>query len=142
MQILIVDDIKSTRDEVKNILRMEDYEVFEAKNGYDALKKAEKILPDLIVSDIMMPSLNGFQLFKELKKLPHTKNIPFIFLSGRADKIEDYDRMKPAPFEFLTKPVSADDLVIAIFYALKQNSKIEQKFLNYGIEITNNITDN
>ncbi len=142
MQILIVDDIKSTREEIRNILHMEDYEVFEAKDGYDALKKAEKILPDLILSDIMMPALNGFQLFNELKKSPHTKNIPFIFLSGRGDKIDEYDKMNPAPFEFLTKPISADDLVIAIFYALRHNSTIKQKLLNYGIEITNNISDN
>jgi len=67
MKILVIDDFEAVRNEICDFFKMENYEVYHACNGLEGLVMAMKYLPDVIISDLMMPVMNGFQLFKFLK---------------------------------------------------------------------------
>jgi signal transduction histidine kinase len=79
---LVVDDTKNSRMLLSKILAANSYEPIEASNGIDALKKIEESKPDIIISDIMMPEMDGFQLCRELKKNEKLKNIPLVFYTS------------------------------------------------------------
>jgi two-component system sensor histidine kinase/response regulator len=85
-KILIVEDTLSIREEVFDILTMEGYTVFQAENGEIGFEMALKEKPDLIISDILMPEMNGFEMFEKLHKEKKTKSIPLIFLSAKGEK--------------------------------------------------------
>ena len=82
MKVLAVDDEKNSRMLLLKILAANNYEPIEASNGIEALKKIEESKPDIIISDIMMPEMDGFQLCRELKKNEKLKNIPLVFYTS------------------------------------------------------------
>ena len=86
MNILVVDDEKLIRDVIKEYLKLENYEVYEAENGIEAINIATNKNIDLIIMDIMMPKMDGYTACKEIKKI---KDIPFIMLSARSEEYED-----------------------------------------------------
>ena len=104
--ILVVDDDYDTRTVVKTILTSSGFEVADAKDGRDALDKLESISPDLIVLDIMMPGLSGYDVVVQLKQKPETQNIPVIMLTAKGEPedmlmgYKDYqvDYYIPKPF--------------------------------------------
>jgi len=77
-KILIIEDEADVRANLIDLLELEDYEVLEAENGLIGIEIARKELPDLILSDIMMPHKNGYEVLLDLQKDPHTQSIPFI----------------------------------------------------------------
>jgi signal transduction histidine kinase len=108
--ILVVDD---NADMVKYMVRLleKEYRIATASNGLQALKKVAENKPDLIISDIMMPVMDGVELLKEIKSHPGTENIPVMLLSARAgeeSRIEGYDL---GADDYLTKPFSANELL-------------------------------
>lgn len=119
--ILVVEDTEAIREELCDILRMEGFSVFEAENGLDALDIAKKEIPNLIISDVLMPGLDGFQLYKELEKNSETKEIPFIFLSAKANKEAIIKGLRMGAQDYIIKPVSPDELLYAV------NDKINKK---------------
>mgnify|MGYP000872814315 FL=1 len=113
-KILIVEDTLSIREEVFDILTMEGYTVFQAKNGEIGFEMALKEKPDLIISDILMPEMNGFEMFEKLHKEKKTKSIPLIFLSAKGEKRDIRIGMNLGAEDYLRKPVNIDDLVSVI----------------------------
>jgi two-component system, OmpR family, alkaline phosphatase synthesis response regulator PhoP len=125
IRILCVDDDRPTVTIVSAVLKKEDYEVETAMDGQDALKKAREFKPHLIVLDIMMPDMDGFQVCEHLQADPDTKKIGVVMLTAKggvddpdsqqwqfAGKVKD--RMKgfdAGALEFLTKPVKGKELV-------------------------------
>ncbi len=86
IKVLVVEDSELTREIVRNMFEQEGCEVFTAKNGIDALSKVEDVLPDLIVSDIDMPEMDGYEFLSNLKE--KKMSIPFYFLTSRENEIE------------------------------------------------------
>ena len=113
-KILIVEDTLSIREEVFDILTMEGYTVFQAENGEIGFEMALKEKPDLIISDILMPEMNGFEMFEKLNKKKKTKSIPLIFLSAKGEKRDIRIGMNLGAEDYLRKPVNIDDLVSVI----------------------------
>ena len=116
--ILVVDDNADMRNYIRFIVE-KSYPVVAAVNGMDALNKIREHKPVLVVSDIMMPMLDGFGLLKEIKQNPQTRNIPVILLSARAGeeaRIEGYDG---GADDYLAKPFSAKELVARIRAQIK-----------------------
>ncbi len=113
-KILVVEDTISVREEICDILRIENYEVFEAANGYQALALVQRTNPDLIITDILMPHLNGFKLISELKKLKTGKNIPIIVLTAKAEKSDLKHGLKLEIKDYLVKPLSISVLIDAV----------------------------
>ncbi len=102
--ILVVDDAPSNIDVVKTILS-ETYLVQAAVNGKIALKIAEKKRPDLILLDIMMPDMDGYEVCKALKNNPVTVNIPVIFVTGKDQDSDQATGLALGAIGYVTKPV-------------------------------------
>lgn len=119
MNVLIVDDEKLIRDVVKEYAISEGYHIFEAEDGEMALDIIETNKIDVIVLDIMMPKLDGFSTYKEIKKI---ENIPTIILSARS---EEYDKLLGFELgvdDYLTKPFSPKELIARIKAITKRSN--------------------
>ncbi|MDR1839510.1 MAG: hybrid sensor histidine kinase/response regulator [Treponema sp.] len=104
-RVLIVDDEKSNLEVLFNILNPE-YTIFTAKNGAAAIEIANKYLPDIVLLDIIMPDMNGFDVLAALKASGKTKNIPVIFITG-LDSVEDEEKgLELEAVDFIHKPFS------------------------------------
>ncbi len=117
-RILVVDDNADMRDYISNLLR-KSYEIATAINGADALEKIAEVKPMLILSDIMMPGMDGLEMLKALKEMPQTQQIPVILLSARAGeeaRIHGYDT---GADDYLVKPFSARELNARVAAQLK-----------------------
>jgi len=125
-KVLIVEDTLAIREEIYDILFMEGYEVFQAENGLIGFEIALKEDPDLIVSDILMPELNGFEMFEKLQKNNKTVSIPLIFLSAKAEKEDIRIGMNLGADDYLTKPTNVDDLLNAVKNKIKKKLIIDQ----------------
>lgn len=112
-KILIVEDTLAVREEIYDILLMEGYKVFQAKNGLEGYELALNESPDLIISDILMPKLNGFEMFKKLKENIKTMHIPLIFLSAKGEKEDRKFGINLGAENYLTKPINVNDLIDA-----------------------------
>lgn len=119
-KILIVEDTDQIREEVKDILLMEGYQVLEAINGRDALDKINKQLPDLVITDVLMPEMDGFELLEELNKNNKIK-VPVIVLSARADSKDKEKGISLGAIDYLVKPCSPEILIDAVEKAMNNN---------------------
>ncbi len=126
-KILIVEDNQAIRQELLDLMEMEDYQVVEAKDGEEGLRLAQEKLPDIIISDMLMPHKNGLEMMKEVKSNPFTENIPFIFLSALSDKEYIKNTLDLGAEDYLTKPISTDDLVQAVKIKLRAKRKSEER---------------
>ncbi len=119
--ILVVEDNASLRSYIELILS-ENYEVFAVENGLLALQLLEKQTPDLILSDIMMPEMDGFQLLEKLKSDPHYRHIPVVMLTARADVQDKLRALRIGVDDYLLKPFEEEELLARIGNLL-QNSR-------------------
>ena len=121
MTILVVDDRKTDRKLVSTILTSNGYEVAEAVNGIEAIEYLKKSKPDMIISDIMMPGMDGFSFLRELKKNKSLSGIPFIFYT--AHYVSEKDKELAASLgasRFLIKPTEPKDLLYEIKTTLEE----------------------
>jgi CheY-like chemotaxis protein len=109
-KILIVDDEADIRDIVRLYLTEEGFRVIEATNGQEAILKAQAERPDLIVLDIMMPGINGFEVAKHLKDDPNTKDIPIVILSVLAQD----SQYRQGILDYISKPFRQEDLIAMV----------------------------
>lgn len=127
-KILVIEDTFEVRDNLEEILSLSDYEVHTAENGKIGVRKAMEVIPDLILCDIMMPELDGFGVVRILSSKPETTDIPFIFLTAKAEK-EDFRRgMNLGADDYITKPFDDVELLDAIELRLKKSEKIKSAF--------------
>jgi PAS domain S-box-containing protein len=111
--ILLADDNADMRAYVKRLL-IANYHVEAVENGALALQKLEELVPDLVLSDVMMPDIDGFELVKRLKSAKHTSHIPVILLSARAGEEATIEGLQTGADDYLVKPFSARELVTRI----------------------------
>jgi putative two-component system response regulator len=107
--ILAVDDAPENLDVVKGALGSE-YIIKAAINGQIALKIAEKAPPSLILLDIMMPGMDGFEVCRQLKSNDHTVNIPIVFLTGEQHHLHESRALDMGAVGFITKPINVETL--------------------------------
>ncbi|MCI9280961.1 MAG: response regulator transcription factor [Bacilli bacterium] len=127
MKILVCDDETLIRDVIREYLLMDNYEVLEASNGLDAIDVVKNNDIDLIIMDIMMPKMDGYQAIKEIKKI---KEIPFIVLSARSEEFDKLIGFDLGIDDYVTKPFSPKELVARIKAVTKrlQNEVITYKY--------------
>lgn len=119
MKILIIDDCEQIREILCDLFEDEGFQVLASENGLHGVEQALKHLPDLIVSDINMPELDGHGVLSQLQQNPSTDNIPFIFLTANADaKTRDLS-LEMGANAYLTKPVASRDLMEMVSFFLK-----------------------
>ncbi|MDP2156847.1 MAG: response regulator [Nitrospirota bacterium] len=109
-KILVVEDNKNNLTLIRDILRYHHYEVHEAENGKAGFEKALQLLPDLILMDIQMPVMDGFEALKQLKNFEQTKHIKVIALTSFA-MVGDRDKIMSAGFDdYIAKPIRTREL--------------------------------
>lgn len=112
--ILIIDDNKHIRTQINLVLKLEGYQTFMASNGTEGVQTAREIIPSLIICDIMMPELDGYGVLSMLRSNAITADIPFLFLSAKAEKQDIRQGMNLGADDYLWKPFSTEDLLKAI----------------------------
>ncbi|MGB2894604.1 MAG: response regulator [Anaerolineales bacterium] len=123
--ILMVDDNPIIRDSVDEILTLSGYTSLTAADGVEALELMASHKPDLIISDIMMPRMDGYAFFEALKDIREWSTIPFIFLTARGEKMDIRSGYRMGADRYLVKPLELEDLLIAVETRLERAAELE-----------------
>ncbi len=109
-KVLLVDDEAGFAELLKDLLQMDNYEVEVAHDGQEGIDKIPLFQPDVIISDVVMPRLSGFEMFKRVKAAPETASIPFLFITGFQDDRVLAEARKIGVFGILRKPVDIEQI--------------------------------
>jgi DNA-binding NarL/FixJ family response regulator len=113
-QLLVVDDDPSLLLAVSDTLRAENYDVVTARRGSEAMVRIAEALPDLIISDIRMPGMDGYALVRNLRSSPRTRLIPIVFLTAKDETADRIAGFRSGVDAYITKPFEPDELVAVI----------------------------
>jgi CheY-like chemotaxis protein len=122
MKILVIEDDPVIRNEIIEWLTLSSFEAISAQNGREGVEKARSYLPAMIISDIMMPELTGYDVLRQLQTIPATALIPFIFLSALTDKDSIRMGMNLGADDYLTKPFSFDEFMTTVRVRLSKHA--------------------
>lgn len=135
-KILVIEDQNDLREEIVDSLRFEGYIAIAAENGEKGLELAIQEQPDLIICDINMPGLSGYDVLSELRSLPQIGAIPFLFLTARVQAADIRHGMNLGADDYLTKPFAYVDLLAAIRSRLQKYQKTELALLrNFSLNL-------
>lgn len=109
--ILVVDDSPTEVHVCKTILEKNGYQVTTAQSGEEGVEVAKKVLPDLILMDVVMPGLNGFQATRQLSNEPSTSNIPVVVVTTKDQETDKVWAMRQGAKDYIVKPVREKDLI-------------------------------
>lgn len=112
--VLIVDDIPTNIKVLVDLLNESGFNISVAKSGESALEKVQKVSPDLILLDVMMPGIDGFETCNRLKANPRTKDIPVIFMTALSDTVDKVKGLKLGAVDYITKPIHQDEVLARI----------------------------
>jgi len=126
-KILVIEDDRVIRENILKLLKAEGFDVTGAENGAQGLNAAVSNLPDVILCDVMMPELDGYGVLVALRSNPITATVPFVFLTGKAERSEVRQGMELGADDYLTKPFSKAELVGAISSRLKKQAAFVQQ---------------
>ena len=118
--ILVVEDDNDILRLVDHNLKSADFNVLTAQDGYEALSLAKKHLPQLVILDLMLPGLDGFEVCKELKRSPTTKNIPVLMLTARGEEVDRIVGLELGADDYVVKPFSPRELVLRVRAILRR----------------------
>jgi len=146
-KILIVDDVPKNIELAANILQTKNYNITFAKSGTIALEKVKSIGFDLILLDVMMPEMDGFEVCKILKEEPATKDIPVIFLTARSETENVVKGFELGAVDYVTKPFQTEELLarvkthVDIREKLLEKKRIENQLAAYHSETPGETTE-
>lgn len=128
-RILIVDDMATNLQVLGTILKENGYQTNIARNGAEAILRAEKVCPDLILLDIMMPEMDGFEACKKLKDIEETKHIPIIFLTAKTESESVIKGFEAGAADYVVKPFNSAELLARVktHLELKRSKDIIEK---------------
>lgn len=127
-KILVIEDNAEVRENLEEILELSGYDVLLAEDGKVGVEKALNNQPDLILCDVMMPRLDGFGVLNILSKKSQTADIPFIFLTAKAEKSDFRRGMNLGADDYITKPFYKDELLSVLETRLRKSEKLREKF--------------
>jgi DNA-binding response OmpR family regulator len=121
--ILVAEDERDIRELIAFSLRYGGFKVEEAANGTEAVEKARKLRPDLIILDVRMPRKTGYEVCQELKEADETRDIPIVFLSAKGQVSEIQQGMELGAVDYIIKPFEAEQLPKRIAEILRGTTK-------------------
>ncbi|MFK7925307.1 MAG: ATP-binding protein, partial [Bacteroidia bacterium] len=127
-QILLIEDNPDVRAFVREQLLDFGYQVHTAKDGIEGVESALELIPDLIISDIMMPRLDGYGVAKALKVDPKTSHIPLILLTSKASEESKIEGLEQGIDDYLLKPFNSRELKVRIANLIKQRKRLRERF--------------
>ncbi|WP_445452639.1 response regulator [Flavobacterium sp. 25HG05S-40] len=125
--LLLVDDNAEIRSVIKDLFKNE-YQILEAQNGETALKLAQKEIPDCIISDVMMPKMDGFEFTKQIKTNELTSFIPLILLTAKTSEEAHLEGLKSTADAFLTKPFNNDIVKATVLQLITERKKLHKRY--------------
>jgi CheY-like chemotaxis protein/CRP-like cAMP-binding protein len=127
-KILIIDDNEDVRENTADLLELSNYQVATSPDGFTGIQKARDFNPDLIICDIMMPGMDGYQVLEAILEDAKMASIPFVFLSAKADRSDVRKGMNLGADDYLTKPFEEHELLEAIDTRLKKHDFLQKEF--------------
>ncbi|RYE36440.1 MAG: response regulator transcription factor [Sphingobacteriaceae bacterium] len=125
-KILIVDDEPDILELIEYNLNKEGYQVFVAHNGQEAVAEAKKVLPDLIILDVMMPKMDGIEACRIMRTMPEFKNTFMVFLTARSEEYSEIAGFNVGADDYIAKPIKPRALVSRINAILRRNQPSEE----------------
>ena len=125
--ISIVDDNPTNIKVLFDYLKASGFKVLIAKDGESAIEKIQEILPDLILLDVMMPGIDGFETCRRLKGLQKTKNIPIIFMTALSEPVDKVKGLSLGAVDYITKPFQQEEVLARVKIHLRLQEEIEQR---------------
>lgn len=129
-KILIVDDEPDILELIEYNLKKEGYQVFLANNGQEAVTIAKKVMPDLIILDIMMPKMDGIEACRLMRSMPEFKNTFMVFLTARSEEYSEIAGFNVGADDYIAKPIKPRALISRINAILRRNVYNEDNFEN------------
>lgn len=126
-KIFVIEDDETLRENLLSLLEVEGFETHFSETGKEGIELIKEVLPDLILCDIMLPDTDGYQIISELKIYPQTRNIPFVFLTARAEMKDLRSGMNLGADDYLTKPYDANELINVVNTRIAQHNLNEEK---------------
>ena len=114
IKVLIVEDSLTQRQIISELLKHSGFQVYFARDGVEAMEQIQQTNPDLIVLDIVMPRMNGYEVCRHIKSDPKTKNLPVVMCSSKKEEFDKHWGMKQGADAYITKPFQGKDLIYAI----------------------------
>ncbi len=139
-KVLVIEDEQLVRENLLELLNAENFVVFEAGEGKAGIELAKAHLPDLIICDVMMPELDGFEVLTQLRSCTDTRTIPFIFLTAKTDKSDRRRGMQLGADDYVTKPFTRTELLEAIAVRFEKQAILEAKSKKKLDELRSSIT--
>jgi two-component system sensor histidine kinase/response regulator len=127
-RILVIDDVPEVREVIVNVLEAGGHEGIAAPDAMTALELIRERVPDLIICDIMMPKMDGYELLEKLRSEPETMIVPFIFLTAKSDKTDQRRGMLLGADDYITKPFSVHELLKAVEVRLAKHEALGRAF--------------
>lgn len=139
-KILVIEDDLTIGTLIVRLLQAEKYEVLLAREGHSGLELAQTEEPDLILCDIMMPEMDGYEVLEHLRQTPQMSSIPFIFLTAKSERSEQRLGMELGADDYLSKPFTRDELLGAIAARLKKKAAVTQPYLTELKRVTDSLS--
>lgn len=136
LKILVVEDEVVLRENLRELLEMESYNVKTAGNGMEGLNMLESFIPDLILCDIKMVEMDGYEFIRRIRDINTFRNIPFIYLSAKVEREDIRLGMNLGADDYLLKPFRRADLLTAIEMRLKRKEELQSALLEKIAEKT------
>lgn len=134
-KILIIDDEENIRETVCEILELKGFEISSASNGKEGIAKAIEFKPDLIICDVMMPKMNGYETIKNVRKIKSLAHTPFVFLSAKTQKDDLRKGMNLGADDYLPKPFEIEELLEVIKKRIDRIENISFKYIKKENEL-------
>ena len=125
--ILVVEDNADVRSYICEHLQ-DNYHVLQAENGEEGLAKAQETIPDLIITDVMMPKMNGYEFSNHIREDQRTSHIPIVMLTAKAAEEDKIEGLETGVDDYLTKPFSPQELRVRIRNLVEQRRKLRERF--------------
>ncbi|MDA0265398.1 MAG: response regulator [Cyanobacteria bacterium] len=117
--VMIVDDSSALREMIAGLLSNAGMTILEAKDGIEAQQKLQASTPDLVVLDIVMPNMNGYELCRWIKNNPGTQNVPVVICSSKGEEFDRYWGMKQGADAYISKPFRPNEMVETVKQLLR-----------------------
>ncbi len=137
--VLIVDDNPTNLDVLFDYLDNSGFEVFVAENGEDAVEQSKYARPDIILLDVMMPGIDGFETCRRLKKIPETQNIPVIFMTALSDTNDKVKGFEVGAIDYITKPLQHEEVLARVTTHLTIRN-LQKELESQNIQLQQEIT--